>query len=140
MNSVFVRHNTVFRLLTMLLVWSAEDCGIVNKSRITVTFIVDEMKTEPEIMEVSIAIVQHNPDVGELTADDLFAEATFTVSGNLYDWDLSGLGLQNLPEIFCSINASGTMDLSSNKILSLRNDFFFRDKLLLELAVPRTVG
>ena len=37
---------------------TAEDCGIVNNSRLTVTFIVDEMKTESEMMEVSIAIVQ----------------------------------------------------------------------------------
>ena len=63
---------------------TAEDCGIVNNSRLTVTFIVDEMKTESEIMEVSIAIVQHNPRIG-LTADDIFAKATFE-NGKLKNW------------------------------------------------------
>ena len=48
---------------------TAEDCGIVNNSRLTVTFIVDEMKTKLDVMEVSVAIVQHNPDIGGLTAD-----------------------------------------------------------------------
>ena len=38
---------------------AAEDCGIVKNSRLTVTFIVDEMKTKLDIMKVSIAIVQH---------------------------------------------------------------------------------
>jgi hypothetical protein len=36
-------------------------------------------------MEVSIAIVQHNPRIG-LTADDIFAKATFNASGHLEDW------------------------------------------------------
>ena len=42
------------------------------------------MKTESEIKEVSIAIVQHNPRIG-LTADDIFAKATFE-NGNLENW------------------------------------------------------
>ena len=42
------------------------------------------MKTESEIMEVSIAIVQHNPRI-RLTADDIFAKATFK-NGNLENW------------------------------------------------------
>ena len=63
---------------------TAEDCGIIHNSRLTVTFIVDEMKTESEIMEVSIAIVQHNPRIG-LTADAIFAKATFK-NGKLENW------------------------------------------------------
>ena len=59
---------------------TAEDCGMpINNFRLTVTFIVDEMKTESEIMEVSIAIVQHNPRIG-LTADGIFAKATFRMA------------------------------------------------------------
>jgi hypothetical protein len=43
------------------------------------------MKTKLEIMEVSVAIAQHNPDIG-LTADYLLAKATFNWSGNLLNW------------------------------------------------------
>jgi hypothetical protein len=42
------------------------------------------MKTESEIKEVSIAIEQHNPDIG-LTADAIFARATFQ-NGHLENW------------------------------------------------------
>ena len=68
---------------------TAEDCGIVSNPRLTVTCIIDEMKAESEIMEVSsikvsIAIVQHNPRIG-LTADAIFAKATFK-NGHLENW------------------------------------------------------
>ena len=97
---------------------TAEDCGIVNNSRLTVTFIVDEMKTEPEIMVVSIAIMQHDPHIG-LTADAIFAKATFNASGHLENWNLGCLGLQFLPEILGNVKASGSMDLNDNRIVSL---------------------
>ena len=44
------------------------------------------MKTKLDIMDVSIAIVQHNPDIRGLTADAIFARATFNASGHLENW------------------------------------------------------
>ena len=106
---------------------TAEDCGIVNNSRLTVTFIDDTIKTEPQVRELAENIVEGNLHpmqiYGGLTAQVLLARATFDDNGNLSEWDLSRLQLRTLPETFGRIQVSGKLNLSDNELYALPRAF-----------------
>jgi hypothetical protein len=99
---------------------TAEDCGIVNNSRLTITFIVDEIKTKaqfrnhvlPNMMELN----QH------LDPDEIMYRVT-TLNGaedeNIQNINFMNFDINGLPEIFGNMIVTGDMNLSYNNFTTL---------------------
>ena len=103
---------------------TAKDCLIGNGSRLTITFIDDEIKTKEQFRDhVLPNMMELNP---HLNPEEIMRKVT-TLNG-LENGDIQNINFMNfninrLPEIFGNMIVTGDMNLSYNKFTTLPDSF-----------------
>ena len=103
---------------------TAEDCGIGNHSRLTITFIDDEIKTKEQFKEhVLPNMMKLNP---HLDPDEIMSRVTTLnglENGDIQNINFMNLKIDRLPEIFGNMIVTGDMNLSYNNFITLPDSF-----------------
>ena len=114
---------------------TAEDCCIVNNSRLTVTFI-DRIITKKDfrlhILKEMLQLNQHltiediMKRIQTRSREEVFMKRIKTQSREddiIFDINFDNINLQSLPESFGRINVSGSLRLQKNKLKTLPESF-----------------
>ena len=110
---------------------TAEDCDIVNNSRVTVRFIRDGIRTKRQFREhvlqdILDANVHLDRDVATRLIMDRISTTTDTEDGDMVNLRFSGNGdcyIYILPESFGNIRITGNLLLNDNGLRTLSNNF-----------------
>jgi hypothetical protein len=104
--------------------YTAEDCGIVNGSRLTIR-IDTQVRTTTKFRRIIVDICNHPDNLRlHLVPDDLVGRVESTPgTDDLLNINFSGYRLRALPDSFKNIIIVGNLILSDNELTSFPRDF-----------------
>ena len=103
---------------------TAEDCGIDNYSRLTITFLSETIKTKRQFRDIVARDILYLNN--HLTIDTIMGGVTTLNDGedeDIVDITLNRLGINILPESFGYIIVTGNLNLSNNQLQTLPDSF-----------------